>query len=893
MIKQLRTGLRRFRRGVIPLLLVTILPVIHAMTGREKLVTDHSVYLPNETIKVAFTNGPAHSADWIGIYKEGEIPGRVNSTTYLYVGGGSSPTTALANGEVSFTSGLSTPGNYVAFLLEDDGYRVLAQDAFSVIDPAAPQLRADKQVYQKSEKITFTFARGPGNAKDWIGIYHEGVTPSAGSTAYKYVDNTTVGNTGLTDGVVTFDTGLAIPGKWVAYLLENDDYTVLAQESFEVVLTGNSIVTLTPDHQHYLPNDPIQIAFDGGPGNPTDWIGVYKPGQRPGPVQSTDWRYVGGTQTAGAGLTSGTITLDNGLSGPQPWVGYFMLLDAYTIAGNTAFDVLDFATPIVQTDKTKYDLGQSIAVSFRNAPGNAKDWIGIYPKGVDPGGENIQATLWNYTDGTRTGTAGIGEAALTFDTGLNTQDVWTAYLFENDTYNILAHEDFTVKASGILPLRIASVSPDDQSTSGPAPALRLVLENRDTTLDQSSLSVKFDDATVPATITPNGSLITITTAPGQVLSASSQHTFAISFKDSAGANYAFTNHFTIAPYLNLTLPQSLYLETFDYTAEGSLPTGWTATNSSGTVLDPDGLEIPPDLHHLGSQAYNNFVVVSSSRLGGDFLTYGDSTPETAPIAQILEPGAIPTVVNGSVITQYANGNILLGVSGYHGAVNEILEILTPDYVLADKQNIYISFHTLLEQNQDSIEGIEVSNDAGATWHPVVYYLDPPDIIKVDNTIDPDQTFNTPHSDVALFPDGSGGTYGSFLKAPIDAAAAAAIQPRLDNSAPDGTRVEYIRVPEADNKASVRFRIFYAGTDSWYFGLDDFGIYVINPIGDPLPITIDRLGAANIIVNYDPAATLEFTTELGPNANWTTVTGAANGTYTTTPAGTTRFFRYKK
>lgn len=892
MIKQLSTGLRRFRRGVIPLLLVTIVPAVQAMTGREKIVTDHSTYLPSEPIKVAFTNGPAHAADWIAIYKEGEIPGRVTSTKYLYVGGGSSPSTALANGDVTFTSGLTATGNYVAYLLENDGYRVLAQDAFSVIDPTAPQLRADKQVYQKNEKITFTFAHGPGNAKDWIGIYHEGVTPSAGSTAYKYVDNTTAGNTGLTDGTVTFDTGLAIPGKWVAYFLENDDYTVLAQESFEVVLTGNGIVTITPDHQHYLPSEPINIAFDGGPGNPTDWIGVYKPGQRPGPVQSTDWRYVGGTQTAGAGLTSGSITLDNGLSGPQPWVGYFFLNDGYNIAGNTAFDVLDAAAPIVQTDKPTYNLGEPIALTFRNAPGNAKDWVGIYPKGVDPAGKNISATLWNYTDGTRTGTAGITESTVTFNAGLNTQDAWTAYLFENDTYNILAQEDFAVKQSGILPLRIASVSPDDQSTSGPAPALRLVLENRDTSLNQSTLLVKFDGTTVPTTVSANGGLITVTTAPGGVLPSGSAHTFAVSFKDSAGADYAFTNHFTIAPYKTITLPQPLYLETFDTTPEGSLPAGWTASNASGTVLDPDGLEIPADLHHLGSQAYNNFTVVSASRLAGDFLTYGNGAPEPAPIAQILSPGGTNTVVNGAPVTQYANGNILLGVSGYHGAGNEILEVTTPDYNLAGKPNIYLSFHSLLEQNQDSIEGIEVSSDAGATWHPVVYYLDPPDIINTNNVIDADQTFNTPHADVALFPDGSGGTYGAFLKAPIDAAAGAAVQPRFDNSPSDGTRVEYIRVPDADNKPSVRFRIFYAGTDSWYYGLDDFGIYSDNVVIDDFLITISHEGST-ITLRYNSAATLESTTELGPNANWTTVTGASNGTYTTSATEPMRFYRYRR
>jgi hypothetical protein len=431
--------------------------------------------------------------------------------------------------------------------------------------------------------------------------------------------------------------------------------------------------------------------------------------------------------------------------------------------------------------------------------------------------------------------------------------------------------------------------------SGPTADLKAVLENRDTTVDLNSISVKLDGADVPFTKTQDGARITVTTAGTQIYAADSAHGYTVSFKDSAGTTTTQTVNFKIGTYNTLTLPQPLFLETFDSTAEGSLPAGWTASNSSGTVLDPNGLEIPPDLHHLGSQTYNNFVVVNSTRLGGDFLTYGSSTPEPAPIAQILGPGDTATVVNGTYVRKYANGNVLLAVSGYHGAGNEILEIVTPDYNLSGKQNIYLSFHSLLEQNQDSIEGIEVSNDGGTTWHPVVYYLDPPDIVKVDNVVDLEQTFNTPATSglqaIATFPDGSGGTYGAFLKAPIDAAAGTAIQPRVDNDPADGTRVEYIRVPEADNKAAVRFRIFYAGSDSWYFGLDDFGIYSADVVTD-YHVTV-ALNGSTITVTYDPSTVLESTTELKPNAVWAPVTGAANGTYTTTAGGTAQFFRSKK
>src|SRR4051812_39097426 len=135
-------GLQRFCWGMI-MLLALLQAAAHAMTGTERLISDHSVYLTNEPIKVAFTNGPANSKDWIGIYHEGEIPGSgPSATAYLYVGGSSSAGAALGKGEVTFSGGLATPGNYVAYFLEDDGYRVLASNAFTVVTAEVPLVRA-------------------------------------------------------------------------------------------------------------------------------------------------------------------------------------------------------------------------------------------------------------------------------------------------------------------------------------------------------------------------------------------------------------------------------------------------------------------------------------------------------------------------------------------------------------------------------------------------------------------------------------------------------------------------------------------------------------------------------------------------------------------------------
>ena len=74
--------------------------------------------------------------------------------------------------------------------------------------------------YFPREAISVAFAGGPGNPKDWIGIYPEGVTPgSTGSTLWNYVNGTRTAGTGLREGSMTFGSGLNLAGVWTAYLL--------------------------------------------------------------------------------------------------------------------------------------------------------------------------------------------------------------------------------------------------------------------------------------------------------------------------------------------------------------------------------------------------------------------------------------------------------------------------------------------------------------------------------------------------------------------------------------------------------------------------------------------------------------------------------------------------
>jgi len=882
----INVGLQRARWSVILFLLMGMAAAFQVRAADPIIVTDHGTYLTGEAIKVGFTNGPANAKDWIGIYPTGTLPGTgTGSTAYLYVDNTTGGTTGKASGEVTFAAGLPTAGDYTAYLLRNDGYEILAQQDFKVQVATDPQVRMNKRLYGLGEPISVNFSRGPGGEKDWIAIYHKTETVGSGSTAYRYVDNTTTGLVGKTDGTVTFPDGLQFPREFIVYFLPNDDYTPVAQESFTVLPRTAGLVSLETDHDHYLQGQMVYFTFDGGPGNPTDWVGVYRPGNVPGPNPSTDWRYVNNFQAATNGYSSGTVNFGSGL-GVGPWVSYFLLEDGYEIASKeVSFQVIDAFAPIIQVSKRQYEPGEAITLAFTNAPANAKDWVAIYKKGETPAAQGANYVVYKYTDGTTSGTAGITEGAISFPAGISEPGDYVAYLFENDGYVPLSSENFRVQATGILLARVVSISPPDAMTNALAqPDFKAILENRDTTVVQNSIVLKLDNVVVPHQVTVDGTRLTVTAQASSTLTEGSQHTYSLTFKDSANNDITGSSTFNVGRVVNITLPTPIFFENFDSTAEGSVPTGWTVSNQSSS----QGVDF--DLGHLGSTAYANFTVVSTNRLAGDFIAYSDTTPTTAPIDQILGVSKDSYVVNGSFVRTFANNKVLIGISGYHGGNSQILEAITPAINLTGKSDIYVSFHNLLEQYGDSIEGIEVSTDGGTTWAPVAYYLEPADIISTGGTVDVETTYNTTRNDIAMSPEGVGGSYGAFVKAPLDAQVGSRTFARSVSDAPDGTRIELIRVPQADNKADVRFRFFIAGTDSWYFGLDDFGVYSI-PTAPAL--TISKTGGT-ITITWPAAAgyVLQSSETLTP-ASWTNVPGVTGNSYSPATLATQGFYRLFK
>lgn len=102
-----------------------------------------------------------------------------------------------------------------------------------------PSIKISKSEYlhksdSDKESVEIIFTDGPGNAKDWIGIYREGQSPGAeNSVAWLYVDGTTSGSKSKKSGSIQFK-DFFTAGSYKAYLLEDDGFTILAHASFKV-----------------------------------------------------------------------------------------------------------------------------------------------------------------------------------------------------------------------------------------------------------------------------------------------------------------------------------------------------------------------------------------------------------------------------------------------------------------------------------------------------------------------------------------------------------------------------------------------------------------------------------------------------------------------------------
>ena len=195
----------------------------------------------------------------------------------------------------------------------------------------------------------------------------------------------------------------------------------------------------------------------------------------------------------------------------------------------------------------------------------------------------------------------------------------------------------------------------------------------------------------------------------------------------------------------------------------------------------------------------------------------------------------PVFVNG--VRQSLDGNALVADSASRDG-NFISFLFSKDYDLSNNKDVHLGFYSHYAQNQDSSGSLEYSIDQGESWLPVVYMIDSDDIVNDDSgNIDAVATFEQEHEDIAIgyHPDTFeeiGGFYGAYIASDISDDLAPYISGRINDDQSGSKRYETYRLPEADDQKNVRFRFAKSGTYSWYWGIDNFGLYSIAPSSMP-------------------------------------------------------------
>jgi hypothetical protein len=656
-------------------------------------------------------------------------------------------------------------------------------------------------------------------------------------------------------------------------------------------LTAQSVVTSL---ENYFPGEAISVSFTGGPGNPKDWIGIYPEGVTPGSTGSTLWNYVNGTRTAGAGLREGSMTFGQGLNLAGVWTAYLLVNDGYTVVTNASFNVIEPTAPAVRPSANRYAPGQAITIGFTNGPANPKDWIGVYPEGVIPG--STGSTIWFYVDGTQSGNTGRASGSVTFPNGLATTGSYRAFLLENDGYTVLSSERILVGTATASGAGVVSTSPAPDATGvAPNAPYRAELTNG---VALASIRLSLNGKAAAATVTGTAQQASVTFTNAVLLPPASSNVYVLSFSDTSvpAKTFNVTNAFQVANYRNIELPTPWVFENFDAITEGQVPAGWTR-KSYVEIANPE-----LDFGNLGSAAYADWTTVEASRFNGSFVTYNnpDNPADWGTDYQRVNVPNPANVVNGQILNEpLARGRFLFSTSGYSIGRSQVMHITTPDYNLSGRTNVQVAFKSLWEQNQDSIAALEYSIDGGAQWLPLVYLIDEADLVKAeDGSLDAEATLNKEHGDVANYTDDAGnvigGTYGAFIGAPITASLAPFIQGRVNDNRVESKRYELFRVSGADNQSKVRFRFIHAGTDSWYWGIDDFGIYTgVAPT--TAPVLSVKAEGTQYLISWPASVSgyvLESATSLTQSA-WSNVSGVSGNSVNIPADSDSRFFRLRK
>jgi len=204
-----------------------------------------STVTPGAVITGTVSNGPANARDWVGLYATASADSMMIDWKYLN-GSRTAPAVGVASASVTFTAPKSA-GTYNLRFFANDTFSLIAASGTVTVQggtSTVATVSATPAAVVSGGTETVTIANGPGNARDWVGVYASG----AGNTAFidwNYLNGLkTPPVTPVTSASLTF-TMPTSAGTYNFRLFSNDSYTLVASSSNVSVDTQAPTVSIT------------------------------------------------------------------------------------------------------------------------------------------------------------------------------------------------------------------------------------------------------------------------------------------------------------------------------------------------------------------------------------------------------------------------------------------------------------------------------------------------------------------------------------------------------------------------------------------------------------------------------------------------------------------------
>jgi acid phosphatase type 7 len=305
-------------------------------TVNTEITLDAATYAQNTAIKVNYTDAPASTSTWIGLYKEGQTPGAASpSQTWQYTNGSTS-------GFINFANGLANKGRYFAAIFSNGGYTEIAARKYFYVGPV-PVLSTNQTEYAVGSPVTVTFSNGPQLSNDWIGIYKMGVTPggSVAANSWQYVTTAS--------GSKTFN-NLPKGYYYAEYYLQNGYNSVGNKVFFKI---GDIVTELWINKPVYDLGEQITASWTDAPGIVKDWLGIYHEGDNPNVNPLVSYTYFDGLAQGSKVIAPAELPTQTG--------NYFMVMftnDSYNeVSNRVTFQVINST---LGKDEFKIDNGLKV-----------------------------------------------------------------------------------------------------------------------------------------------------------------------------------------------------------------------------------------------------------------------------------------------------------------------------------------------------------------------------------------------------------------------------------------------------------------------------------------------------------------------------------------------------